>query len=422
MALFRPTAAAAFVVTLFAVSAPIARAQFSTGPNTTTPATLTPEVKKEIMTALEDVVTKRAFVPGLDLTKWPEFVAKQQEAIDKADSEAAFARAVNTAFREFGISHIRFVTPRASQNRTRTTDVGVGVVAQPSPEGLTVTRVFEASPADLAGIKSGDLIVKVDGAKPADASVLNGENGSEVAITVKPKEGAEKEIKVKRSPFSIVRRDTLTWVGDDAAVLRINSFSRGYDRKNIEDRIAEAAKAKYLILDLRSNGGGAVNNMQHLLNLLLPENAEVGTFLSRQTVDRILQANASIDKGDPLALAAAAPDRMKARKPTATPFTGKIAVLINRGSASASEITAAALRENLGSPLVGVRTAGAVLASVFRRLPHGYEVQYPVSDYVTAKGMRLEKNPLVPDIEVTEPVSEGKDPGVEKALEKLKSS
>ena len=78
-------------------------------------------------------------------------------------------------------------------------------------------------------------------------------------------------------------------------------------------------------------------------------------------------------------------------------WTGKMAVLINRGSASASEIAAAALNECVGAPLIGQKSAGAVLASVYGSLPSGFSVQYPIDDYVTIKGVRLEKSPREPD-------------------------
>ena len=105
------------------------------------------------------------------------------------------------------------------------------------------------------------------------------------------------------------------------------------------------------------------------------------------------------------------------------PFAGKIAVLTNRGSGSASEITTLALKEQVGAISVGQRTAGAVLASVYGRLPEGWSLQYPVSDYVSAKGVRIEGNPIVPDIEETGRQGEdGIDPVVLIATKTLKAN
>ena len=386
-----------------------------------TPPALSKEQKEAVLRALEEVVTKEAFVPGVDLAKWPEFLAKQREAIDAAEKENDFGRAINLALRDFGISHIRFASPRSSTMRRTTSVIGIGVLTRPSTSGLVVSYVFEKSPAFESGIKVGETITQVDGKLPDGPTALHGENGSEAVLTVRGTDAAEREVRLKRAPHSLALPNTVKWVGDDAAVVKIHSFSRGYERSGIEKLIAEASRAKYLVLDLRSNGGGAVNNLNHLLSLLLPPDSEVGTFVNRRTSERYAEANGGKVETDPAVIAKVTTNRFKTRRnPTVAPFAGKIAVLINRGSASASEICAAALREHLKSPVVGSRSAGAVLASVYRRLPHGYELQYPISDYVTRDGVRLEKNPIVPDVVVTEPATEEKDPAVEQALAKLR--
>ncbi|MEZ0327553.1 MAG: S41 family peptidase [Fimbriimonas sp.] len=386
------------------------------------PETLTKEVKEEVLAAIEEVITKRAFVPGVELSKWPEFLAKQREAVDKAEKDTEFARAVNTALRDFGISHIRFLAPRTAQARTRTSAIGVGLNARAEKEGLVVTMIFPKSPAEEAGIKAGETIVEVEGKLPDSMAVLNGDEGTTVAVKVKDKEGMIRELKLPRKTYSVVREDTLTWPNEETAVLKIHSFSRGYSQKGIEKLMEEASKAKYLVLDLRSNGGGATNNLQHLLSMLLPPDTIIGTFISRSTSEAFAKANEGRIENDPLVLAKEAKNRYRTREGKVPYFKGKIAVLINRGSASASEICAAALKEHVSATIVGSRSAGAVLASVFRKLPQGYEVQYPVSDYVTNAGVRLEKNPVVPDEVVTEPAADGKDPVLEKAMEKLKGA
>ena len=110
---------------------------------------------------------------------------------------------------------------------------------------------------------------------------------------------------------------------------------------------------------------------------------------------------------------------MKTRKGSVAPYTGRIAVLVNGRSGSASEITAAVLREKRDAILVGRKSAGAVLVSTFMRVDGGFEVQIPISDYVTPGGMRLEKNGLVPDIEAADPRRAEPDTAVSKALEAL---
>jgi len=203
-------------------------------------------------------------------------------------------------------------------------------------------------------------------------------------------------------------------------VLKLWSFTKGYDRELLEDLFKKASTYKYLLLDLRSNGGGDTGNLQHLLSLLMPPGVVIGTFVSRRLVENFNRDHPGTNETDPIAIAKDSNDRYKTEIAGVAPYPGKLAVLVNRGSASASEIVAWALRENLDTPIVGSKTAGAVLASVFRRLDNGYEIQYPVSDYVTKNGVRLEKNPMLPDIIVSGPAKPGADPAIDQAIAKLK--
>jgi len=389
--------------------------------------TMTKEAKDEVLKAIADVIANRAFVPGVDMTKWPEYIEKQKDDLDKADKDTDFSRAINRALRDFGVSHIRLLTPRAADARDRVSVVSIGVTTRPDNNTLIITTVLPKSPAEDAGLKVGDVITMVDGKAPENSQVLTGDIDSQV--TIKVKSGTdEKELKLKRARVSTARPETLTWVNDDTAVIRIWTFSRGYGRENIENLMKQAnEKAKYLIVDLRSNGGGSTANLQHFLSLLMPADTPVGTFVGKAMVRDYEKDHTP--STDPIQIASAVDRKYKTRKLTIDPFKGKIAVLVNRGSASASEICASALHDVLGSPIVGTRSAGAVLASIFGPLPQGFQLQYPVSDYVTVKGVRLEGHPLAPDVEVTITPTPGQapkptdpDPVIAKAVEKLKSA
>ncbi len=386
------------------------------------PGDLTAEQKAEILKSIGDVVTQRMFVPGVDFSKWPENVEKHKENLDKAPDERSFALAVNRALREFGLSHVRLRTPQAGeQRRSGPVAVGLGIQAQKGEvPGLLILGVAPASPAQKAGLGLGDTILKVDGKEPDSPAVLGGEAGTKASLEIKKKTGETVTVELARERFSTAREDKLTWNGDDAAVLKIHTFSRGYEREKIEKLVEEAAKAKYLILDLRSNGGGATNNLQHLLSLLLPNDSDYGVFVNRRMMQDYEKEKPEGPK-DVFTIAKWTPRKVKTTKQRIEPFKGKIAVLTNRGSASASEICAAALREIAGAPIIGGRTAGAVLASTYARLALNWEIQYPVTDYVTIKGVRLEGNPLQPDQEVTPKPDQTEDVVLAKALETLRS-
>lgn len=387
------------------------------------PAELSSETKASILKGIEEIVTQRAFVPGVDFNKWTEFIEKRRSEVDEAKDEAAFGRVVNQALRDFGFSHIRLSNPRSTAQRGQTSAVGSGANVVVNEDGLRVQRVIDRGPAKDLGLEVGDVITKIDGKKPLSVDELNGEEGTKKSVEIKKASGEVKVVELEIKRYSTVREETLTWVDDDTAVLKVFTFSAGYGRENIEKLMGEAAKAKYLVVDLRSNGGGAVNNMNHFLSLLMPNDTVIGTFVNRRMADQYHEEHPEAPI-DPISIAKWTDRQSKTReRPTLKPFNGKIAVLTNRGSASASEITTAALKEQVGAVQVGSRTAGAVLASTYGRLPEGWSLQYPVSDFVTGKGVRLESNPLTPDIEENgRPSEDGKDPVVEAAIKLIKAT
>ncbi len=384
---------------------------------------ITPEQREDVLAGVTRVVTERAYVPGVDLSLWPEKLASLRDQIDRATDHADFVRAVNRALRRFGISHIRLRTPQAREARITNTTIGIGVQTRPDGESLLITDVTPQSPAENAGLQPGDRIIAVDG-QPTDAAAdLQGPEGSPITLRIVSPSGDTREVSLLRQRISNRRPESLTWIDDDTAVLKIWTFSTAYDRDHVEKLLADAQRASNLILDLRSNGGGQLRNLLHLLNHLLPPDTVVGTPITRAVALRTRTDEQGNESPDLEAMAESASRRLTTRSPPRVPsFPGRIAVLVNRGSASCSEIAAAALRESLDAPIIGTPTAGAVLFSSFARLPHGFEIQYPGADFLTAKGRRLEGNPLRPDVYAPTPRRGEPDQALARALELLKAA
>jgi carboxyl-terminal processing protease len=381
---------------------------------------LTPEVKKEVLANVTRVITKMAFVPGIDLTKWEEFLTGQQEAIDKATTSTEFAMAVREAINKFGISHMVLFTPDMAKARVERKAVGIGINIQPQEDGLLVTNVFEGSPAAEAGIQPGDLIIEADGKKLGKDSVITGEEGTQVELKIKRSSGKVDGMKLTRRKFSNVRTDTLKFVDADTAILKVNTFDISYDRKKIDELMVEARKSKNLILDLRSNGGGAVINMLHLMGYFVPADEKFGIFLGRSLVNRYVEET----KGNPTELKKIADwaeiGWLRASKVNGGMYQGNVAVLINGGTGSASEITALAMKELRGAPVIGTKSAGAVLVSTMTPVTNGYVLQFPMSDYLSVQGVRLEGNGIEPDTEAPTPKFGEPDVAIEKAVALLK--
>ncbi len=363
-----------------------------------------PEISPEraqILDRIASTLKTSAYVPGIDLSRWDAIVAESKDKLAAAKTDDDFAREVNADLRKFGASHFRFMTPRQDETRRTQRTVGLGVSGTPGREGMKISVVAPGSPADKAKLKPGDVLEKIDG-EPVTRESLSGEDGKTVRLLVK----GQKERTIRFEPYSLRRPATLTRVDASTALFRLPTFSTGYSRDEVEKSIQEATKYPSLIIDLRNNGGGAVASMQHLMGLFMPSDATVGTFVNRSLVTAYTMGRKDA-KPDPVAIANwsryvkpwSARQITPARREGGPLYRGNVVVLVNRGSASASEIFASAMHDVIGADIVGMKSMGAVLVSIFRPVGGGFSLQYPMSDYVTVRDRRLEANPIVPVIE-----------------------
>lgn len=364
---------------------------------------VTKEVKDKVVDRMNKIITSYAYVPGVDFSKWPQMLDTEKEAIEKASTEEEFRDAVNEALAKFNFSHISLQTPEQSRSRVEGATVGLGVSVHVQEDGLMVIRVVPKSAAADARLQPGDVITQADGKTVKTPTELAGKEGQSVVLTVKGQDGASRSVKVTRRKFSTVRPEELEWINPETAIIKVHSFDLSYDPDRVEDLMQKASKAKNLIVDLRDNGGGVVLNVQHFLGLLLPPNTSIGTFVNKRLVERYVKEKGGKPE-DLKAIAQWSDSKVRAtRSDTLKPFAGKVAVLVNNWTGSGAEIAAAALRETLGSQVIGTKSAGAVLVALMVPLPEGYTLLYPVTDYVTSKGLRLEGAGVEPDVLAQDP-------------------
>ncbi len=379
---------------------------------------LTPSQKAGLIAKAEELVKERAFASGVDFEKsWPPIREKYQARIDAADDATALTRVLNRALDELGVSHLEVLTPRASERARKSTMDGIGIRSRPTPEGVRIEGLIENAPAERAGLKVGDLIVEVDDRPLMTAEQIAGPAGTKVRLKVIHADGRTSQVDLTRASFSTREPETLEPLGDDAFVLAIPTFGSGYRRDQVEKFLGKARSARRLIIDLRDNGGGDFDNMMHLLSCLLPAGTKIGTQVDRDMSEAFTRDTGK-SASDPAAVAEWSPRKSRVRRNPITPFDGDIAVLINGASASASEIVAAALQELRSAPLVGSRTAGAVLVSTYVSAGDGFQMKVPISEWVTIKGRRLEAHPLQPDVAVGRS-SRGDTRAARAALERL---
>lgn len=401
----------------------LAPAQGTPPPASTTAAPAAPKAmdaaaKKTVLDAMQRTINTMAFVPNVDFGKWNEFVAAEKENIDKATSESDFAAAVNRALNGFGFSHITLFPPSFGQQRLTQRRAGIGIRIQIEEEGLRVVTVLKETPAEEAGIRMGDLIIESDGKKVRSTADLSGELGQKSRIKLM-RDGKELVLEVTRGEYSTVIPETIEWKADKkAAIVTIPTFDQGYSRSNVDALMKQAMTADLLILDLRSNGGGLVLNLQHLMSYFLDrETQPLGTFLGKQTVADYEKSTGE-KATDLVKVAEKTTAKVRPFRSEGGVFKGKVAVLVNGATGSASEMAAAALRDHRSAQVIGSQTAGAVLASMMLPLRDGggFWMQFPVTDYVTIKGLRLEGNGVKPDLAAEMPRFGETDQAIAKAL------
>ncbi len=364
-----------------------------------------PETKAEVLARVNEVVTRNAFVPGVDFSKWPDLITAEKKRLDEAKSDEDFARIVNETLFKFGASHIVLASPRATSARNTAAIVGIGITSMPVPEGLEIQRVVKGAPAEKGGLQPGDTIVEVEGKKPVNTIGIPGEEGTKVKLKVKKADGKVVDVVLTRSKFSTVRKEELVWIDDKTARFNLYTFDLTYDRKNVDTLLKQAKKAKNLIIDLRDNGGGAVVNLQHFLGYFLKADQPVGTFIDKRMAQQYVDSTSG-EITDVVHAAAwsRGVDRFKrsqitaSRVPGVEPFKGNLVVVVNGFSGSAAEIAAAALKDLAGAAIVGQKSAGAVLVSMMIPATNNFTIQFPFQDYVTVRGLRLEGNGVVPDV------------------------
>jgi carboxyl-terminal processing protease len=281
---------------------------------------------------------------------------------------------------------------------------GVGLSIKEIPEGLEVTTVFPGSPAEGAGIAVGDVILAADGEDlgglPAEVATakIKGKVGTEVELTVRPVEGGgPEEIPVERAkitfPAAQGRIERVN--GRKVGYVQYSSFDQGAHgelRDEIERLYREGAEG--LILDLRGNGGGRLDEAIASASVFV-ENGDIVTTRGRATGEEVYDA-----LGDALE-----------PRPTV--------VLINRATASASEILAAAMSDYGLATLVGETTFGKGTVQESVPLPDGSAINLTVAEYFTSEDVSIADKGIPPDVEVKEDLKTERDEGLEEALEVL---
>lgn len=290
--------------------------------------------------------------------------------------------------------HTRFLTPEErEQNRAGLsgTYVGIGVQLEMSGDDVVVAAPIEGSPAEEAGVESGDVIVGVDGDSVRDEEVsgivskVKGPEGTRVEITVS-RDGDERVFDLRREEID---SPVVTWAripGTDTAHVLLSSFSEdAAEELRTAFEEARAAGAERFVLDLRDNPGGRLDQAVEV----------AGFFLEPGSVAYVRKD--------------ASGGREEIEVEGETGLTGApLAVLVNDGSASSSEIVAGALRDNDRATVVGETTFGTGTVLSEFELDDGSSILLGVAEWLTPDGDFIRETGIEPDVKV--PEEEGDEP------------
>jgi len=269
---------------------------------------------------------------------------------------------------------------------------GIGIVITMQKGILTVISPIEGTPAFKAGIEAQDKIIKVDGESTQDMKLweavkkMRGPKGEEVVITVVRK-GVPKPIEFKLIrdiiPVESVRALILK---SGYGYIRVTNFQADTAEDILEElKTMESGEValKGLILDLRNNPGGLLDQAIKVSDIFL-EDVKILSIKGRY------KKNNKVFRG----------------KPDTPARTYPIVVLINSGSASASEIVAGALQDNNRALILGTTSFGKGSVQTVEELPEGYGLKLTIARYYTPSGRSIQAKGIEPDIVIKQKIIE----------------
>jgi carboxyl-terminal processing protease len=281
---------------------------------------------------------------------------------------------------------------------------GIGLSVTGVKAGLRIATVFKRSPAERAGIEVGETIVAVDGrsiaglSSDAATALIKGPEGTEVTVAVRSPKGRTRRVRITRAEISlpVVSSRLERSQGGRWGYVRLATFSEGAHgplRRAVRRLQDEGAQG--LVLDLRGNGGGLLEEAVLTASIFLEEGETVVSTESRSQGEAVYEA--------------------KGGKLPSLP----IVVLIDRNTASAAEILTAALADDAGAKVVGRRSYGKGVFQQEIDLSNGGALKLTVGEYFTPDGTNLAGKGIQPDVRVRDQPRTASDEALERALEAL---
>ena len=343
---------------------------------------------------------------------WKVWDLLKEKYVDKnsLDAQKLVYGAINGMLAATGDPYSNFFDPKQNQEFSQEMEgnfEGIGAELGIKDKILTVIAPLEDSPAQKAGLRAGDKILKIEEKISADLSIdeavdlIRGKKGTQVKLTILHKDAQDsQEISITRDTI-VVKSVELEFKADNIAYLKINKFGEDtYNEFVKAEKEILAKNSTGIILDMRNNPGGYLDRTVDIASLMIPK----GKVVVTEEDNTSKKENLYTTGGDKLS-----------QIPTV--------VLINEGSASASEILAGALRDDQRITLIGKKSFGKGSVQELIKLPGNSSVKITVAKWMTPNGDYIMEKGISPDVDVElteDDYNNNRDPQLDKAMEIIK--
>ena len=325
------------------------------------------------------------------------------------DEEDAYV-AIGTMVDSLGDVYTKFLTPKEYKEESESIEgslKGIGVQIGVRDGKLLIIAPLEDTPGEKAGLLSEDEILEINGESTkgitveAAADKIRGPEGTSVKLLIKRKGVPNKLYTIQRANIELKSVSTkapkIGKVDDNLGYIRLSSFISRNAASEFQNALNQLKDKDGIIIDLRSNPGGLLTNAIYIADMLLSNKTIVST-VDRDGYKETQNSLSQVSTNQP------------------------IVVLINGGSASASEILSGALKDNKRAVIVGKKSFGKGLVQEINKLPDGSALHITIQKYLTPNGTDIHKKGITPDyvVDIKEAdIKANKDPQLAKACEIL---
>ena len=301
--------------------------------------------------------------------------------------------AINTMISSLNDPYTKFLDPKEFAEETSSIKgslKGIGIQIGVKDGKLMVIAPIEDTPAERAGLLADDEILEIDGRSTKGITVdkaadqIRGKEGTQVTLLIKRKDTEPKSYTITRAEIELKsvsqKLPENIKLPEEVGYIRLSSFISRNAAKEFSDILFASKDKKGFIIDLRSNPGGLLSNALVISDMFLDSNKQVIV----STVDRDGYK-----------------ETQRAEFFVKGAITDKpIVVLINKGSASASEIFSGAIKDNHRGVIIGEQSFGKGLVQEINKLPNGAGINITIQKYLTPSGIDINKKGITPDLVV----------------------